>query len=113
MGTNPLLSVFFLLMAVAGAIGPWTYNILAIQELGRPFTVSEFVLVGFQGSAILGSVATDFWIAAIVATLWITIEAHRLKMKFWWAFLPLSLGVAIACALPLFLFLRERALAKA
>ena len=41
------------------------------------------------------------------------IEARRLKMKLWWAFIPLTFMIAWACALPLFLFLRERHLERA
>lgn len=112
MGRNPALSAFFLVCAIAGAVVPWTYNIAAMNELGRPFTVAEFVMVGFQGPAILGSVAADFWIGSIAALVWMLVEARRLRMRFWWALLPLTLIVAWACALPFFLFLRERALSR-
>ncbi|MDP2340407.1 MAG: DUF2834 domain-containing protein [Deltaproteobacteria bacterium] len=112
MGRNPLLSSFFLLLAIAGAVVPWTYNLLAAQEMGRFFTPVEFVVIGFDGPALLGSVAADFWIGSTAALVWMLVEARRLRMKYWWAFFPLTLLVAWACALPLFLFLRERTLAR-
>ncbi len=103
---------FYLVLAIAGAIIPWTYNILAMRELGRVFTPSEFVAVGFQGPALLGSVAADFWIGSSASFVWMVIEARRCGMRRPWAFVVLTLGVAWACALPLFLFLRERHLAR-
>ena len=77
------------------------------------FTPQAFFLVGFQGSSMLGSLAADFWIGSTASLVWMVIEARRLKMKLWWAFIPLTFMIAWACALPLFLFLRERHLERA
>ena len=95
--------------AVIGAVSTWTYNILQIQQTGG-FSASEFVMQGFQGTAILGSMAADFWVGATISMVWMLVEARRLKMPYWWAFLPLSICIAWAFALPLFLYFRERAL---
>jgi hypothetical protein len=106
------LAGVYLALAAAGAIAPWTFNILAMRELGRAFTPLEFVAVGFEGSALLGSVAADFWIGSSAALLWMVIEARRLGMRRWWAWILVTFAVAWACALPLFLFFRERHLAR-
>lgn len=110
--TLTVVKYFYLLMAGLGAVVPWTYNAMALAEIGAGFTPQAFFLVGFQGSAMLGSLAADFWIGATASIVWMLIEARRLKMRFWWALLPLTLLVAWACALPLFLYLRERQLER-
>jgi hypothetical protein len=112
MGRNPALSIVYLVLAVAGAIVPWTYNIRVMQETGGAFPVVEFVTIGFQGPPLLGSVAADFWIGSVAALIWMLVEARRMKMKYWWALFPLTMLVAWACALPFFLFLRERSLSR-
>jgi uncharacterized protein DUF2834 len=106
------IAYFYLALALAGAVVPWTYNVLAMRELGRTFTPAEFVAAGFQGSALLGSIAADFWIGSSASLVWMVIEARRCGMRRPWAFVVLTFLVAWACALPLFLFLRERHLAR-
>jgi Terpene cyclase DEP1 len=108
----PAVAYFYLAMAVAGAIIPWTFNILAMRELGRSFSASEFVMAGFQGSALVGSVAADFWIGATASFVWMLVEARRCQMRRPWVLVLLTMLVAWACALPLFLFLRERHLSR-
>ena len=53
-------------------------------------------------------------ILAVTATLfvWIFVECKRLNMRFWWLYCILSLTIAIAVILPLFLLMRERRLAE-
>lgn len=107
------MKYFYLAMAVAGAVVPWTYNLMVFEEIGVDgFTPQAFFMVGFEGSAMLGSLAADFWIGSTASLVWMVIEARRLKMKLWWVLVPLTFMVAWACALPLFLFLRERHLER-
>lgn len=105
------VAYLYLALALAGAVVPWTYNVLAMQELGRAFTPAEFVAEGFRGSALLGSVAADFWIGSLAALIWMPIEARRLGMARPWLYVVITFAIAWACALPLFLFMRERHLA--
>lgn len=104
------MKAFYLIMAALGAIVPWIYNIAAIRELGTVFTPAAFVVAGFEGSALMGSVAADFWIGSVAALVWMVVEARRLGMRRWWIWIVLSIGVAWAFALPLFLYFRERRL---
>lgn len=102
---------FYLAAALAGALVPWWFNLRAFEEVGAGFTPKAFFMVGFEGSAMLGSVAADFWIGSSVALVWMVAEARRLKMKHLWFFLVWTFAVAWASSLPLFLFARERRLA--
>jgi hypothetical protein len=101
---------FYLVAACLGAAIPWWFNLRALAELGAGFTPQAFFMVGFQGSAMLGSVAADFWIGSSVALVWMIVEARRLGMKRWWAFVIWTFVIAWASALPLFLYFRERQL---
>jgi hypothetical protein len=108
----PKVAYVYLAFALAGAIVPWTFNLLAMRELGRSFSASEFLAAGFQGSAIVGSIAADFWIGATASFIWMMVEARRCRMRRPWVLVLLTLLVAWACALPLFLYLRERHLVR-
>lgn len=106
------MKAFYLFAALLGAVVPWYFNIQALGEIGSAFTPRAFFMVGFEGSAMLGSVAADFWIGSSVALVWMIAEARRLKMKHWWLFVIWTVTVAWASALPLFLFFRERELER-
>jgi len=103
----------YLALSIVGAVSTWSYNFQAMKELGDAFTPQAFVLVGFQGSALLGSLAADFWVGSLASLIWMISEALRLKMKHFWVYVLLTFLIAWACALPLFLFMRERRLAEA
>lgn len=89
-----------------------TYNVLAFQELGAAFTPAAFIRIGFEGSPILGSLASDFWVGATASTLWMVMESRRLGMRNLWVYLLLTFGLAWAFGLPMFLFMRERHMAR-
>lgn len=52
----------------------------------------------------------DLGIAAVTFVLWAAWEGRDRGMRAWWVPVPASLLVGLCFALPLFLFLRERAL---
>ena len=105
-----MLKWVYLTGAVLGASTTWWFNVHALSEIGAGFTPRAFFMVGFEGSSLLGSVAADFWVGSTVSLIWMIAEARRLKMRHWWAFVVITFAVAWACALPLFLFFRERQL---
>ncbi|MET0387212.1 MAG: DUF2834 domain-containing protein [Polyangiales bacterium] len=102
----------YLALAIVGAGSTWSYNLLAIRELGDAFTPQAFLRVGFEGSPLLGSLASDFWVGSLASLVWMVSEGLRLRMARIWIYVVLTLGIAWAFALPLFLFMRERHLAK-
>jgi hypothetical protein len=53
--------------------------------------------------------AADLVIAATAFILWAAWEGRRMGMRSWWWPVPASLLVGLCFALPLFLFLHERA----
>lgn len=103
-----MLKGFYLVAAVFGGCATWWFNLHALAEIGAGFTPQAFFMVGFEGSSMLGSVAADFWIGSTVSLVWMMAEARRLGMKHAWVFVVVTFAIAWACALPLFLFFRER-----
>jgi hypothetical protein len=69
-------------------------------------------LVGFQGNAMLGSLAADFWVGSLASLIWMIVEGRRLQMARIWIYFVLTFVIAWAFALPLFLYMRERRLAR-
>ena len=56
--------------------------------------------------------AADVSIAFVAFALWAAWEGRRIGMRTWWLPVPASALVGLCFALPLFLFLRERALSE-
>jgi hypothetical protein len=68
--------------------------------------------VGFEGSPLLGSLASDFWVGSLASLIWMVSEGMRLRMKRIWIYIVLTFAIAWAFSLPLFLFMRERHIAS-
>lgn len=109
---SPIASVY-LGLAILGALSTWTFNLRALNELGDAFTPAAFLRVGFEGSALLGSLAADFWVGSTASLIWMINEGLRLQMRRLWVYVILTFMIAWAFSLPLFLFMRERRLSRA
>ena len=96
----------FLVLAVIGLIGTWTYNIIAIIER------NDFLGDWFNSGPAVSSLTTDLLILAIASCAFIVIEGRRLGMKHLWAYIAFSGLTPIAFTFPLFLANRERALQR-
>lgn len=96
--------------AIIGLCSTWFFNILFIQEHGG------FPLVTFLGqmyaNAASSSISNDLWVILCAFLFWSFHEARRLGMRRWWVYALLSLGVAAAFAIPLFLLMRDRKLSE-
>ena len=88
----------------------WKANLEFIAESGsQAFGLGRFV-ADASSTAAARTLSADLLIGATAVTIWICVEGPRQKIKGWWLAIPLSFGVAFACAAPFFLFLRERQL---
>jgi hypothetical protein len=97
-----LRAIVFLVLALIGLIGTWTYNIRAI------INGSDFIGDWFNNGPAVGSLTTDLLVMAIAGCVFIVIEGRRLGMRHLWAYIALSGLTAIAFTFPLFLANRER-----
>ncbi|MBV1861571.1 MAG: DUF2834 domain-containing protein [Nannocystaceae bacterium] len=96
----------YLALAIAGAVGTWFFN-LQMPDLGSFFTQ-------VWATPLTCSLGVDLLVVVLSFYVLMTTEGRRLRMS---PVLLVVLGilawlVAIACALPLFLFFRERALLR-
>ena len=94
-------SIIYLLLSIAGLVGTWYFNILAIQQGSDFFS-------DWSSSPAVSSATTDLLIAASAASIFMYFEGKRLKMKNVWLYILGSFVTAIAFTFPLFLAMRER-----
>jgi hypothetical protein len=97
-------AVVFLMLAIFGLVGTWTYNIQAILQQ------NDFLGDWFNNGPAVGSLTMDLLIMAVAACALIVIEGRRLGMRHLWAYIVFSGLTAIAFTFPLFLMNRERLL---
>lgn len=99
------LAVVYLVLAVAGLVGTWTYNFIAIAE-GNDF-IGDLVSSG----PAVSSITTDLLVVAVAGSILIFAESRRLGMRFAWLYVLGSALTAFAFTFPLWLAMRERRLA--
>ena len=97
-------AVVFLMLAIFGLVGTWTYNIQAILQQ------NDFLGDWFNNGPAVGSLTMDLLIMALAACAFIVIEGRRLGMRHLWAYIVFSGLTAIAFTFPLFLANRARRL---
>ena len=100
------LAVTYLVLAIAGLIGTWTFNALAIVQM-RDF-IGDWVNSGPSVS----SLTVDLLVVAVAGCILIIVEAKRLGMKRAWLYVVLSGITAFAFTFPLFLAMRQRRLTE-
>jgi hypothetical protein len=98
--------ILYLLLAIAGIVMTWYYNLQFMQESGGSFDLGEFMAASSSNAA-SQSLSWDLAIACIAGLLWIFFESKRLGMRFFWVYIILAFSVAYAFAFPLFLFVRQ------
>jgi len=100
------LAFVYLGLAIAGLIGTWTFNALAIVQM-RDF-IGDWV---GSGPAV-SSLTVDLLIVAVAGCVLIIVEARRLGIKRAWLYVVLSGLTAFAFTFPLFLAMRQRRLTE-
>ena len=98
--------ILYLLLALAGLVRTWYYNLQFIAESGGSFDISAF-LAASSSTAAAKSLTWDLTIACLAGLLWIFFESRRLGLRFFWMYIILAFGIAYAFAFPLFLFIRQ------
>lgn len=98
---TPLALVYFFL-AVAGLIGTWWFNAIAIVQM------SDFIGDLVTSGPAVSSITIDLLVIAIAGAVFIIIEARRIGMRRGWLYVVISGVTAFAFAFPLFLAMRQR-----
>ena len=107
----PLRQAIYLALAVLGLCLTWFHNVAFMQENGGAFALGAFIDGVFANHA-SSSIGWDITIACTAFIIWLLHEAKRIGMAHAWIYVVLTFGVAFAFAGPLFLFMRERHLAR-
>ena len=71
---------FYMLMAMAGAIIPWYFNLQQLMYGDQPFTLGNYLGAGLANDFV-SSITTDFLIVAAPFMVWMIVESRRLRMK--------------------------------
>ena len=98
------LALVYLVFAIAGLVGTWIFNALAIIQL-RDY-LGDLVTSG----PAVSSITIDLLVVAITGCVFIVVEARRLGMRRAWLYIVLSGVTAFAFTFPLFLAMRQRRL---
>ena len=101
------LAITWLVLAIVGLIGTWTFNALAIVQL------RDFIGDWVNSGPAVSSLTVDLLIVAVAGSILMVVEARRLGMRFVWLYIVGSAITAFAFTFPLFLAMRERRLAAA
>jgi hypothetical protein len=100
------LAVIWFALAIAGLVGTWIFNALAIVQL------RDFIGDWVNSGPAVSSLTVDLLVVAVAGSILIIVEARRLGMRFGWLYVVLSGLTAFAFTFPLFLAMRERRLAQ-
>ena len=98
------LAIVYLLLAIAGLVGTWWFNITVIVERG------DYLGDLFTSGPAVTSFTIDLLVAAVAGSVFIIVESRRLGMRFGWLYVVGALVIAFAFTFPLFLAMRQRTL---
>ena len=96
------LALTYLPLAIAGRVGTWIFNAIAILQL-RDY-LGDLVSSG----PAVSSITVDLLVVAIAGCVFIIVEARRIGMRRAWLYIVLSGVTAFAFTFPLFLAMRQR-----
>ena len=99
-------AILYLVLAIVGLVGTWTFNITAIVEK------RDFLGEWFGSGPSVNSLGVDLAVVAVAAIVFMVAEARRLRLRGIVVYIVLVPVVALAFAFPLFLCARERHLTR-
>lgn len=94
----------YLILAVLGCILPYAVIGAYLLGGGPDFGV---LFERFLANQMAQLFAADLLVSALVFLVYSWIEARRLGMRNWWAYLLATMMVGLSFGLPLFLYFRE------
>jgi Terpene cyclase DEP1 len=102
--------IFYLILAIVGSFTPWFW---LLQDPAALMSPTLFLQRTFANQ-IATALASDLLISASVFLTFAWIELNRLGSARLWILLyvGLTFGIGLSCALPLFLYRREKILEK-
>ena len=101
---------FFLALAVIGFVVPNAMVVVFLAEHG--FDLGQY-FGDWVGTLPSAQLLADLAIVGTAFLVWAWWEGRRIGERRWWWTIPAAYLVGLCFAVPLFLYLRERALAQA
>lgn len=104
------LKHLYLLLAIVGICYTWYYNIQYFKTAVDPSFTHFFAEAKstFAGK----SLSADLLVVVLTFFAFYIPDAIKLKIKYWWIFIPLTFIIAIAFTFPLYLYIRTITLEK-
>jgi hypothetical protein len=99
------LSHAYFMLAAAGLVLPWWFNIAYLAS-GGSFAPGPF-FAAVAANALTAGITWDVYIAAVAASLWMLADSHQRGTRAAWVFVVLCFAVGLAFAYPLYLGRRE------
>lgn len=99
----------YAIIAITGVAATWHFNLQFIAEHGG-LPIGRFIADVYVNAA-SSSIGNDLLVVVAAFLVWSFAEARRLGMGHWWVYPILTFGIAIAFAMPFFLWMRERRMA--
>ena len=99
------MKTFYLLLAIAGAVIPFSQFVPWLAEHGLDARGFALELFSTRIGAFFG---LDVLISALALLAFIGVEGRRNQMKNLWLPAAATCLIGVSCGLPLFLFMRER-----
>lgn len=104
---SSLRQVAYISLAIGGLLSTQSANLAFVQASGGGFDIAEFIRqAGVNAAA--QSLSYDLLFGSTAVVIWMETERRRLKLRHGLWPIVLSMGIAFAFGVPLFLLLRER-----
>ena len=100
------LAVAYLVLALVGLVGTWTFNVFAIVQ------VRNFFGDWLNSGPAVSSLTVDLLVVAVAGSILIIVESRRIGLRGGWIYVVLAGLTAFAFVFPLFLAMRERAITE-
>jgi Terpene cyclase DEP1 len=97
----------YLFLSILGVALPYSQFVPWVMDNGLPLGLLVHQLFANRISAFFG---LDVLVSSVVLLVFMGLEGRRLRLRFRWLAIVGLCAVGVSLALPLFLYLRERAL---
>jgi hypothetical protein len=97
----------YISLAIGGLLSTQSANLAFVQASGGGFDIADFIRQAGANAA-AQSLSYDLLFGSTAVLVWMESERRRLKLRHGLWPILLSMGVAFAFGVPLFLLLRER-----
>lgn len=104
---SSLRQIVYISLAIGGLLSTQSANLAFVQASGGGFDIANFIRQAGANDA-ARSLSYDLLFGSTAVLIWMEAERRRLRLRHGLWPILLSMGVAFAFGVPLFLLLRER-----